>query len=158
MAVAVERLLGRRITAGLVNAPNALKLRRIEINREAAIRSQIGAGVAGAKRIAQIASNAGLDDLIVCLISGGRLGPVAAARAPDHAGGKTSGHAIVAALRRQYPRDELRAEAHLAAQRRAIGAAGVSGDTCHADSFRRHRRPSGRDRLGAHGARSHNIR
>jgi hydroxypyruvate reductase len=75
IAVAVEQLLGRRITAGLINAPNAnapnaVKLRRVEIN-------QCGhpvpdrRGVAGARRIAQIASDAGPDDLIVCLISGG---------------------------------------------------------------------------------------
>jgi glycerate 2-kinase len=75
MAVAVERLLGRRITAGLVNAPGAIKLRRVEIRR-----IEINAcghpipdrrGVAGARGIAHIANEAGQDDLIVCLISGG---------------------------------------------------------------------------------------
>jgi glycerate 2-kinase len=70
MAVAVERLLGRRITAGLVNAPNASELRRIGIN-ECGHPIPDRRGVAGAKRIAQIASEAGPDDLIVCLISGG---------------------------------------------------------------------------------------
>jgi hydroxypyruvate reductase len=70
MAVAVERLLGRRITAGVVNAPNAVKLRRIEIN-ECGHPIPDRRGVAGAKRIAQIASEAGADDLVVCLISGG---------------------------------------------------------------------------------------
>src|SRR5580698_8605249 len=70
MAVAVERLLGRRITAGVVNAPNAVKLGRIEIN-ECGHPIPDGRGVAGAKRIARIATQAGADDLVVCLISGG---------------------------------------------------------------------------------------
>jgi glycerate 2-kinase len=70
MAVAVERLLGRRITAGLINAPDSIKLRRIEVN-EAGHPIPDRRGVAGAKRIAQIAQQAGADDLVICLISGG---------------------------------------------------------------------------------------
>ena len=75
MAVAMERLLGRRITAALINAPNAnapnaAKLRRIEIN-QAGHPIPDRRGVAGAKRIARIASEAGPGDLIICLISGG---------------------------------------------------------------------------------------
>jgi glycerate 2-kinase len=70
MAVAVERLLGRRITSGLINAPNAIKLRRIEIS-EAGHPIPDRRGVAGAKRIAQMASDAGAGDLVICLISGG---------------------------------------------------------------------------------------
>jgi glycerate 2-kinase len=70
MAQAVERLLGQRITGGLVNAPNAVKLRRVDIN-ECGHPIPDRRGVAGARRIAQIASEAGPDDLILCLISGG---------------------------------------------------------------------------------------
>ncbi len=70
MALAIERLLGARITAGLINAPQALKTRWIEIN-EAGHPIPDRRGVAGARRIAQIASEAGADDLIICLISGG---------------------------------------------------------------------------------------
>ncbi len=70
MAVAVERLLGARITGGLINAPNAVKLRRIEIN-EAGHPIPDRRGVAGARRIARIAEEAGPDDLVICLISGG---------------------------------------------------------------------------------------
>jgi glycerate 2-kinase len=70
MAAAVERLLGRRITAGLVNAPDAVKLRRIQIN-PCGHPVPDRRGVAGARRIARIASEAGQDDLILCLISGG---------------------------------------------------------------------------------------
>lgn len=70
MAVALERLLGARITGGLINAPDAVKLRRIEIN-EAGHPIPDRRGVAGAKRIAQIATQAGADDLVICLISGG---------------------------------------------------------------------------------------
>jgi len=70
MAVAVEGLLGRRITAGLINAPDFVKLRRIEIN-EAGHPIPDRRGVAGAKCIARIAEEAGPDDLVICLISGG---------------------------------------------------------------------------------------
>jgi glycerate 2-kinase len=70
MAVAIERLLGARITGGLINAPNAGKLRRIEIN-VAGHPIPDRRGVAGAKRIAEIAKQAGPDDLVICLISGG---------------------------------------------------------------------------------------
>ena len=72
MALAAERVLGRRIRAGLVNVKDGhlAKLRRVELN-------QCGhpvpdeRGVAGAARIAEIAKAAGKDDLVVCLISGG---------------------------------------------------------------------------------------
>ena len=72
MAQAAERVLGRRIAAGLLNVKygHTAKLRRIELN-------QCGHpvpdenGVAGAERIARIAAGAGQDDLVICLISGG---------------------------------------------------------------------------------------
>jgi hydroxypyruvate reductase len=72
MAQAAERVLGRRIAAGLINVKygHTAKLRRIELN-------QCGHpvpdenGVAGAERIAHIAAGAGKDDLVICLISGG---------------------------------------------------------------------------------------
>jgi hydroxypyruvate reductase len=72
MAQAAERVLGRRIAAGLLNVKygHTVKLRRIELN-------QCGHpvpdenGVAGAERIARIAAGAGKDDLVICLISGG---------------------------------------------------------------------------------------
>jgi glycerate 2-kinase len=70
MAVAVERLLGRRITAGLINAPKTIKMKRVQIN-ESGHPIPDRRGVAGAKRIAQMASEAGEDDLIVFLLSGG---------------------------------------------------------------------------------------
>src|ERR1035437_7778460 len=72
MAQAAERVLGRQITAGLINVKDGhvAKLRRIELN-------QCGhpvpdeRGVAGAERIAQIAAAATRDDLVICLVSGG---------------------------------------------------------------------------------------
>lgn len=72
MAAAIERLLGARITGGLVNVKHnaGVPLRRIQIN-ECGHPVPDRRGVAGARRIAQIASEAGPDDLIVCLISGG---------------------------------------------------------------------------------------
>jgi glycerate 2-kinase len=72
MAQAAERVLGRQITAGLINVKDGhvAKLRRIELN-------QCGhpvpdeRGAAGSARIAQIAAAAARDDLVICLVSGG---------------------------------------------------------------------------------------
>jgi glycerate 2-kinase len=72
MAKAAEGVFGRRIAAGLVNVKDGhtAKLRRIEIN-ECGHPVPDERGVAGARRIAEIAASAGKDDLVVCLISGG---------------------------------------------------------------------------------------
>ena len=72
MARAVERVLGRRITGGVINVKygDGGKLRRIELN-------QCGHpipdenGMRGAERIAELARQAGARDLLICLISGG---------------------------------------------------------------------------------------
>ena len=72
MAQAAERVLGRRITTGLINVKDGhiAKLRRIELN-------QCGhpvpdeRGVSGSTRIAEIAAAAKRDDLVICLVSGG---------------------------------------------------------------------------------------
>src|SRR5450756_818342 len=72
MAQAAERVLGPRITAGLINVKDGhvAKLRRIELN-------QCGhpvpdeRGVVGAERIAQLAADAGREDLVICLVAGG---------------------------------------------------------------------------------------
>jgi glycerate 2-kinase len=72
MALAAERVLGRRITAGLVNVKHGItaKLRRIELNPS---RHPLPdeSGVAGSTRIAEIAARAEAGDLVLCLISGG---------------------------------------------------------------------------------------
>lgn len=72
MAQAVEQLLGRRITAGLINTKyhHTARLRRIELN-ECGHPVPDDNGVAGARRIAELALGAGERDLLVCLISGG---------------------------------------------------------------------------------------
>jgi hydroxypyruvate reductase len=72
MAEAAERILGRRITAGLVNVKDGhvAKLRRIEFN-ECGHPVPDERGVAGAERIAGLAAMAEKDDLVICLISGG---------------------------------------------------------------------------------------
>jgi glycerate 2-kinase len=72
MALAIERVLGKRITGGFLNVKDAsnARLRRIELN-ESGHPIPDANGEQGARRIAQIAQDAGPDDLIVCLISGG---------------------------------------------------------------------------------------
>lgn len=81
MAAAVERLLGRRISGGVVNVPDGprIHVRRIELNPSGhPVPDQ--RGLNGARRIAEIARNAGERDLLLCLISGG-----ASALMPDPA-------------------------------------------------------------------------
>ncbi|MCU1262014.1 MAG: glycerate 2-kinase [Bryobacterales bacterium] len=72
MAQAVERKLGKRITAGLINVKygHTAPLKRIELN-ECGHPVPDEAGVRGAERIAALASQAGEGDLVLCLISGG---------------------------------------------------------------------------------------
>jgi hydroxypyruvate reductase len=72
MAQAMVRLLGRRISAGWINVQrgHTAALPRIELN-EGGHPVPDGRGEQGAQHIAQIASAAGPEDLIVCLISGG---------------------------------------------------------------------------------------
>jgi glycerate 2-kinase len=72
MARAAESVLGPRIVRGLVNVKygHVVNLRRIELN-ECGHPVPDQSGVEGARRIADIASCAGIDDLVLCLISGG---------------------------------------------------------------------------------------
>jgi hydroxypyruvate reductase len=72
MGRAAERVLGRRITAGLINVKygHTVRLRRIELN-ECGHPVPDEAGARGADRIAELAAAAGPDDLVLCLISGG---------------------------------------------------------------------------------------
>ncbi|HYO82095.1 MAG TPA: glycerate kinase [Bryobacteraceae bacterium] len=72
MAAAVEKLLGKRIKAGLVNTKygHTARLRRIELN-ECGHPVPDNAGVHGAQRIAELARQATADDLVICLVSGG---------------------------------------------------------------------------------------
>jgi len=72
MASAVERILGKGVSGGLVNVPEGTKtkLRRIELNASGhPIPDERGA--AGARRMLDIARGAGPRDLLVCVISGG---------------------------------------------------------------------------------------
>lgn len=72
MAQAAERVLGRRIAAGLINVKDGhlAKLRRIELH-ECGHPVPDARGIAGAQRIASLAQAAQKDDLVLCLISGG---------------------------------------------------------------------------------------
>src|SRR5205085_2372357 len=72
MARAAERVLGSRITTGLINVKDGhtAKLRRIELN-ECGHPIPDERGVEGARRIAALVSEAGRDDLVLALMSGG---------------------------------------------------------------------------------------
>jgi len=72
MARAAERVLGRRITRGLLNVKygHTARLTRIELN-ECGHPVPDERGVEGSRRIAAIAAGAGAGDLVLCLISGG---------------------------------------------------------------------------------------
>lgn len=72
MAQAVEKLLGRRISGGSVTVKygHGARLKRIQV-QEAGHPVPDQAGVEGSIRIAEIARQAGPQDLVICLISGG---------------------------------------------------------------------------------------
>jgi hydroxypyruvate reductase len=72
MALGVERVLGRRITAGLINVKygHREKLRFVELH-ECGHPLPDRRGAEGAARVAALVGEAGEDDLVVCLISGG---------------------------------------------------------------------------------------
>jgi hydroxypyruvate reductase len=72
MARAIERLLGRRVTRGLLNVKygHSAGLKRIQLN-ECGHPVPDQNGVDGAVRIADIAAQAGENDLVIALISGG---------------------------------------------------------------------------------------
>ena len=72
MARAVEHVLGRHITGGIVNVPDGTKskTRRVELN-QAGHPIPDERGRQGALRILEIAREAGPRDLLLCVISGG---------------------------------------------------------------------------------------
>lgn len=72
MALAVEGILGDRLTAGIVSVKygHTAPLRKIKIN-EAGHPVPDEAGLRGAREIAGLLSTTGKNDLVICLISGG---------------------------------------------------------------------------------------
>jgi glycerate-2-kinase len=72
MAAALEQVLGNWVTRGIVNVPKGSKpkTQKIVLN-EASHPVPDEAGVYGVKQMLQIAKQAGHDDLLICLISGG---------------------------------------------------------------------------------------
>ncbi len=70
MARGVERVLGRRISGGLINATKNAPLRRIELC-ECGHPVPDQRGIAGTERILEIARAATVRDLLICVISGG---------------------------------------------------------------------------------------
>ncbi len=72
MAQAIEEVLGEHVTAGIVNIPYGTKQKThvIELN-EASHPIPNQAGVDGTFRILALAEQAGENDLVICLISGG---------------------------------------------------------------------------------------
>jgi glycerate-2-kinase len=72
MAEALEQVLGKRITSGLVNVPYGDKSRTSVIKLHGANHPVPDeAGVGGTRCILEIADQAKDDDLVICLISGG---------------------------------------------------------------------------------------
>ncbi len=72
MAVALERLLGSRITRGAINVKygHTAKLRRVSLN-ECGHPVPDVAGICGAEAVAEVARDASAGDLVLCVISGG---------------------------------------------------------------------------------------
>lgn len=83
MARAVERLLGRRISGGLINVPDGLatRLQRIEVN-PCGHPIPDARGMEGAARMLAIARQAGPRDLLICVVSGGASALLPAPRPP----------------------------------------------------------------------------
>jgi glycerate-2-kinase len=72
MAEALEEVLGDKITNGLVNIPRGSKHRtKIVRLHEASHPIPDESGVEGTRKMLDIAENAGENDLVICLISGG---------------------------------------------------------------------------------------
>lgn len=72
MAEALEQILGKRITCGLVNVPHGAESKTSIIELHGASHPVPDeAGVTGARRMLEIADLADKDDLVICLISGG---------------------------------------------------------------------------------------
>jgi glycerate 2-kinase len=72
MALAMEEILGERLTAGLINTKYGY-LAETEVVRinEAGHPIPDAAGMSGAREIVELATRAAEDDLVICLISGG---------------------------------------------------------------------------------------
>ena len=161
MARAVERLLGAAISAAagsIRKTATRSKLRRIEVNECGhPMPDAAGCGRRAAHRADREPSRLP-DDLVICLISGGASALLPLPAPPITLAEKQKTTRSAAALRRQHPRDQLRSETHLGDQGRPARAPGLAGHAAHADSFRRDRRRSGRDRLRPHGSRSLDIR
>jgi glycerate 2-kinase len=83
MALAVERILARRITGGLINVKDGhlARLGRVELN-ECGHPVPDQRGVDGARRIAAMARQADENDLVLCVISGGASALMPAPAAP----------------------------------------------------------------------------
>lgn len=72
MAEAVEEILGKRITAGLVNVPHGSKNKTGTIKLHGASHPVPDeSGVEGTRRMLEIVEHAKTNDLVICLISGG---------------------------------------------------------------------------------------
>lgn len=72
MVSAVEEILSDRITAGIVNVPygNKVATHFVELN-EASHPLPDEGGIKGTLRMSELAEQAGKDDLVICLLSGG---------------------------------------------------------------------------------------
>jgi len=83
MASAVERLLGHRVTGGLVLVPDGVGARTHRVRLHAARHPLPDErGVEGARQIAEVARQAGPRDLLIAVISGGASALLPAPRPP----------------------------------------------------------------------------
>jgi glycerate 2-kinase len=148
MAQAAERALGRlAASGGLVNVKygHVAKLRRIELN-ECGHPLPDERGVAGAERIAAIASAAGEGDLVLCLISGGASALLPLPAPPVTLEEKQEVTRLLLACGATSTKS-TRFASTSRPSRAATGAPGLAGKGGSAAGFRRDRRQPGRDRL-----------
>jgi len=118
-------VLGRRITAGLVNVKygHLAKLRRIELN-ECGHPIPDLSGVAGAERIAAIAESAQRGDFGSVLDFRRSLGAASAAGCAHHPGGEQEVTRLCWLRARTFNEINATRKRHLAHQGRSTGAAG----------------------------------
>jgi glycerate 2-kinase len=99
MAVALERILGPRISGGLINVKygHGQRLKKIRI-QEAGHPLPDEKGLEGAREMVGMLTNLSENDLVIFLISGGGLGASSLPKGKNHSGGKAVDYELVTGL------------------------------------------------------------